>query len=582
MYNPNDPLKVAKDALDRAIESEKRSRKILESVGPAVISSLSPLFAQLKEAISRLKVDVSPVVKVNPEIKIPPIIVPTPRYTPPDVIVNYTPPKINIPEIDLSSIRYPELMWPKGAMQIAGDVRLLGIDTSHPLPVQLRDSKGNLVDFSKMGGGGTAVFGGGGKADFFTIKDIQTSSGASIIDQTEGAVKVVGNVNIAGASGSIGAALVDSSGVQYSGSNPLPITGSISTTPGATFFASDAILSVNVIQNLGSDTPVGTGYQDNALRVVNATDAITSVNIVSDSVHPVGQGDEATALRIVQAGNSISSVSVTNTSIAVTASDLDIRDLTNVTDLVSSYQVSGHNWSVFATNPVAQGDSATALRVVVAGNSDMSVFATNPINQGDAATALRVVVAGNSDVSVTATLAASSTVNVNGALNSVLATGPVVADAVDDGSAPVQGGGVARTANPTAVANGDVVKSTHDDLGRQLVRPVQVRDLVVTAYVTVTTGIETTLLAGSAGSFHDLMYIMAANESSVAQNIDIRAVTAGNVVMSLAIPANGTAGVALPLPFPQSDTGNNWTIDNDGSDVSNTTINVSALFSREV
>ena len=75
---------------------------------------------------------------------------------------------------------------------------------------------------------------------------------------------------------------------------------------------------------------------------------------------------------------------------------------------------------------------------------------------------------------------------------------------------------------------------------------------------------------------------MGANNSDVAVTVDLRSVTAGNVVMSLQIPANGTAGVSLAVPFPQSgsDTGNNWTVDM--GDITGTTVYLSALFSKEI
>lgn len=141
---------------------------------------------------------------------------------------------------------------------------------------------------------------------------------------------------------------------------------------------------------------------------------------------------------------------------------------------------------------------------------------------------------------------------------------------------------IARQTNPTAVTDAAEVFASGDDLGRALVRPVQVRDLLATAYVSLATGTETTLLAASAGSFHDLIYVMASNNSDVAVTVDIRPATAGNIVMSIQVPANGTAGVSIPVPYPQSasDTGNNWTADI--PDITGTTVYLSALFSREV
>lgn len=170
--------------------------------------------------------------------------------------------------------------------------------------------------------------------------------------------------------------------------------------------------------------------------------------------------------------------------------------------------------------------------------------------------------------------------SVIGSVSSTVATGTTVSDDVDDGSAPVKVGGIARTANPTAVAGGDTVSSSHDDLGRQIMRPVQVRDLTLTAFVTVSNGTETTLRAAVAGAYIDLIMVVGANNSDAAVSVDIRAVTGGGVVSNLQIPANGTAGFALPVPYPQQETGNNWTVDL--PDITGSTISFTALFSQEV
>lgn len=136
-----------------------------------------------------------------------------------------------------------------------------------------------------------------------------------------------------------------------------------------------------------------------------------------------------------------------------------------------------------------------------------------------------------------------------------------------------------RQANPTAVA-ADYVPVPADDLGRVLIRPMQVRDLMRTAYVSVANGTETTLLAAAAGAYHDLIFIKGSNNSDAAVSVDIRAVTAGNIIDTLRIPANGTVGYTLPVPYPQDETGNNWTVD--GPDETGRTLTFSALFSREI
>ena len=138
----------------------------------------------------------------------------------------------------------------------------------------------------------------------------------------------------------------------------------------------------------------------------------------------------------------------------------------------------------------------------------------------------------------------------------------------------------ARTANPVAVADGDAVKLSTDDLGRGITRPVQARDLIATAYTTLINGTETTLKTGVVGAYLDLIYLTGANLSDVAVPVDIRDVTAGNIVTTLIIPPMNTIELHCPVPFPQSATGNDWTADID--DITGTTVYLSALFSQEI
>lgn len=139
----------------------------------------------------------------------------------------------------------------------------------------------------------------------------------------------------------------------------------------------------------------------------------------------------------------------------------------------------------------------------------------------------------------------------------------------------------AMTTNPTSVADGADVRPKTDDIGRALSRPVQVRDLMATAYVTETEIEEVTLLSGAASTYHDLVYVFGANESDAAISLDLRATKGGNVLMSISLPANGTAGVAPTVPVPASDVGASWTVKNKASDNSNTTYSVTGLFSKE-
>lgn len=563
----------------RATRMEDERRRLMSTIGQDLAKLLQPFLSEMAssakmnkgelrdamyEALGALNarevnIDTAPIIGAI-EAAFMNIQLPEPKVT------------VNIPEMKVPEMKMPDEMNVRGFHELMGIFR----DTNNPIPVQLRDHKGNPV---KMFDNLTQILagGGGGKADFFTIKGFSQSAFAEL-QNPDGRIKV----ELPTSGGGLTDAELRASSVPVSQ-------------------ASGAVWSTNVVDAFGS-TAVGSVFNaDNRLRVSVETggSGLTDAELRASAV-PVSQLSGAIwSTAVIDIFGSAAAASVFNADnrirVSVETGGSGLTDSELRASSVPVEQVSGSIWSVFATNPVNQGDAATALRVVIAGNSDASVAASQvgtwtitSITNSVAASLVDssgVQYSGSNPVPIGdagGSITIDGTVAVSGSITSTVATGPTVADAVDDGSAPVQQGGIARTANPTAVAGGDVVKSSHDDLGRTLTRPVQVRDLTVTAYVSLSNGTETTLLAASAGSFHDLVYVMAANNSDAAVTLDIRPVTAGNIVMSIQVPANGTAGVACPVPYPQSasDTGNNWTVDM--ADITGTTVYISALFSREV
>ena len=437
---PNDPLKLASEALSKAIETEKRNRKLLDSIGPAIIQALRPTLERIESAVSRIKVDVQPRVEVNPEVRIPDINIPeiiVPEIRVPTPIVNYTPPAINVPRIEMPD-----------EMNIKGWVSLMGVDLEHPLPVQLRNADGSPFNpFENM----TTILnaGGGGSRHVKVDNTVAITTGESLLVQQ--------------LSGAIDSVVV----------NDVLVTVGVNQVSGANWSVSVADTMI-VNQLSGSIWSIADG---GGSLTVDATDLdIRALDVGQDEV------------LVHQVSGANWSVNVPGT-VTVSATDLDIRDLVDTSDSIRSYQLSGAIWST-------------------------------------------------------------------------------------------QGNLVARQTNPTAASDGSAVLATADDLGRTLTRPVQVRDLIATAYVSVTNGTETTLLAASAGVFHDLIMLVGSNNSDAAVSVDIRAVTAGSIINTLRIPANGTAGFVPTVPWPQDATGNNWTVD--GPDETGRTLTFSALFSKEV
>jgi hypothetical protein len=130
-----------------------------------------------------------------------------------------------------------------------------------------------------------------------------------------------------------------------------------------------------------------------------------------------------------------------------------------------------------------------------------------------------------------------------------------------DANNPVKVGGVARTANPTAVTNGQRVNASFDKLGK-LIAVGAIRDVKGVQKTSITSTTETVVVtAGGAGVFNDVYAIVVTNKSATGVFVDFRDATAGTVRMTLAAPASDTRGftVAVDSAMVQAAAANNWT-----------------------
>lgn len=575
-------LKQTKDALALAIQQKKANQDLLNNLGPAIIDTLRPVLDEIArnskitkedilQAVSSIKIDAPIVPKTQVDVTIPPINIPevTIKNDPiiiPDIktdgIVNAITKafaklkqpeiRVTIPEIKIPP--YPSLPEYK---PFDGQMTLKGVDAKYPLPVMMMGGDGKPYQFSTGSGGG-------GKADFFTIKGIQESAYGLLING-DGRLKVsvetggsgltdnelraahidvlqlsgaIYSVYVTGFNASVAASLIDSSGIAYSGSNPVPVVFGASAT--------QAVMQVD---------STGVAYSgSNPVPVVFGASATQAVNIVDSS----GVGYSGTNPIPVTGTVVVSSVTASTASaltdssgvqysgsnpVPITGNIGTVTTVTGVTNSLATANIDSSGVQYSGSNPfpyVLSASSATnTMNVAVTDSGGIQYSGSNPL-----------------PVTVMTVTGALTTVS---GLNQVLT----------------------RQTNPTAIVS-DWSPAGADDLGRTITRPIQVRDLLASAYVSATTGTEATLLAASAGNMFDLISVMCANQSDAATTIDIRGVLAGNVLLTVAVPANGTAGINLTTPWPQtsSDTGNAWTYDM--PDITGTVVNISALFSKEV
>lgn len=574
---------AAKDQADFQVVADGIVEKVAGAILPKDVSdavidrlekAIQPVLVQLLEKDRTSNQDIIAAIKEIqlsvpktefPEQKAPIVNVPAP-------VVNVPAPVVNLPEI-----KFPEqLPYPT-------EFGIRGLNPKNPLPVQLVDMAGKPYfpnDSSATGG----------KSDFFTIKDIQNSSGGSVIDYTTGYlnVRLPEGLTVAGSNNST--QLIDSSGNALgSAANPLNVS-----------VASSATSTIAQIGNSDGDFSAA-----NPLPVTFTPSGATQpVSQVSGAAWSVSVNDifGSTATNLINPDNRLKvelptgSSGLTDTELRAAHIDVDQLSGSSWSTVVNSGTidvVTGITNSVAVVNLDRDGNPAAAWQVYpsVSGLNETNTGVLRTVQMTDSIASVNLA-SQNVTLNVRQVSGASDSVNilagtittvttVTGITNSVAIVGEIASDVADTGNAPVKIGGIARTANPTAVAAGDRVSATFDDLGRQLIRPVQVRDLIFTAYVALTNGTETTLLAASAGSFHDLIMLTATNNSTAATQLDIRCTTGGNIVHTMYLPASsGPIGFAPAVPWPQDATGNNWTIDM--PDQTGTTVYVSGLFSREI
>jgi len=125
---------------------------------------------------------------------------------------------------------------------------------------------------------------------------------------------------------------------------------------------------------------------------------------------------------------------------------------------------------------------------------------------------------------------------------------------------------IAKTANPSAATDGNMVGAMGDKIGRQVSVIGQVRQLITTQTTTITASTsETTVFTAVASTFLDLTAIAVANTSATATRVDFRDTTAGSVLFSIYVPAGDTRGIVFTRPFPQTTVNTNWTAQSSAS-----------------
>lgn len=385
---------------------------------------------------------------------------------------------------------------------------LLGVSTvdgTTPVPVEVDPTTGQLQVSSSGGGGGS---------------DVQYTDGATAATHPIGTYPVYTN-----GSGTVTA---------VSTTNPLPISGT-------------------VIANAGTNL-------NTSLLALESGGNLSSIKTDADNLN-LAQGSTTSGQKGNLTLGAVTTAAPTYTTaqsnpLSLTTAGLLRVDGSGATQPVSVAGTLSVNMTQIngVASSVGNGTTDTGTQRIT-----LSSDSTGQVKLATGANTIGAV--SNTSFAVTQATAASLNATVVGTGTFAVQAAGGTASGSSLTASPLTGGGLAKTANPTAVSDGQVVNSTHDKLGKQVVVG-SIRDLKADAALTLTsTTTETTLIAQIASTFIDVYGLIVANISATACEVVFRDTTAGTARFSIEVPAGDTRGFMLPesAAYKQTTVNTNWT-----------------------
>lgn len=330
-----------------------------------------------------------------------------------------------------------------------------------------------------------------------------------------------------------------------------PTTGLLQSIP--TTGGGGAASAVTV---LSSALPTGAATQATSASILSAFSGVTvNAHGVTSIISGLNAGGVTTLAQVNGSG----------TTFDVTTTGLHVRGASYGWDggVWQAQKVDTNGTQFFAgsiTNTVNVSNQGGNLSITAGTATIGAVGITNSATSAvQVAGSITNTVVTQNTGGITVTNTAASAVQVAGSVtNTVSVAGNVSATVTDSGN-PIKTGGKASTALPTAVAAGARVDGWYDKNGRVIVSLGGPRERKVMATLTLSTTTETTLIAATASTFHDIETLMASNGSTQTVRVDLRTTTGGAVVQSVWLAPGG--GYCLPIHtiLPQAAVNTNWT-----------------------
>lgn len=324
-----------------------------------------------------------------------------------------------------------------------------------------------------------------------------------------------------------------------------------------------------------------TGLADGSGNAITSTASALDVNIKSTSVpQPVSGSVSITAgtvsINAIPSGsNAIGTVTVSGTAnvnlaqvngvtVATAAAGIQKAGLTDgtgnaITSTSSALDVNIKSVSVVQSvnGSVSITAGTVSINAIPAGSNNVGTVTVNVINAGSN---------NIGSVSIAAYPVTAASVNITQILGSGIVTGGVTgsqavggptASGVTLAANPQTAGGLAKTTNPTAVTDGQVVNSLHDKLGKQVVVGA-IRDLKAIQQTSINNSTATTtVVTAIASTFLDVYGCIVTNNASAVNKVTFADSSGGTTRWVLEVPATDTRGFMLPVDSAIVQSGSN-------------------------
>ena len=281
--------------------------------------------------------------------------------------------------------------------------------------------------------------------------------------------------------------------------------------------------------------------------------------------------------------------------VTVTATNLDVRDLTHVSDSVRIGD--GTDLALVSAGGALLVDASATTQPISAASLPLPTGAATSaaqlpdghnvtVDNAAGAAAVNIQDGGNAitvdgTVTANATLSAETT-KVIGTVRCIGNAGAVF-DAATAAAVPanaILNGAKACITNPTAVTNAQLVGVMTDDVGRLVTVGGHVRDLVGVQTTTIaSSAAETTVITAIASTFLDITSLSLTNATATAVSATLKDATAGTTRAIYDLAANGGIVLTFDPPLPQAASNNNWTITLSAATV---TVHINAVFVKNV